>query len=399
MITVTLAGLAAFAAVATLSGWLARQGAGRIETSVAPSLVSVQQLSASIAEANAGATAAFLSQTAGEEDRSSRLLYLEALERASAQTETLAGLAGTDEASHDDLQALSVALGEYRGDVEAARTANALGATTPDARLRDALGRSEGEMAESVAAVAAQNQQRFDDNEQAGLLWGIVAVIGGIALTAFLLNLHASVARRSRRRLNLGLTGAVVLMILTTATLGLALAARTVNLSNAESGGYDAIVETAAFQTDLYTVQTQNGLDLLQGTQEASTTTSDLQRLGEQADLIAASADSNREQAVAQQLEARRQRYGDALLEVSANAEAGLTGGAIAAYRDDGLQAFNGLNTTLETVVAENREQFIDGVDAAAAVTRWLPLLNIVLPLAAALSAAVGLQARLREYS
>lgn len=132
----------------------------RIRSHTAPALLSVQDLSASLAEANAAATGAFLSGTTGAEDRSQRNLYLDDLSRSSAQTEQLAALVD-DQASHEALRTVSSALLSYSGKIEASRRESQLGGSGSETTLRSALGLASNDMAGATGAITERSQARF----------------------------------------------------------------------------------------------------------------------------------------------------------------------------------------------------------------------------------------------
>ena len=110
------------AVAATASAARMRGATDRVRTNSGPVLVATQQLVASLAEADAAQTAAFLSGR--DEDPEQRRLYEQALARAGQQIEEIASLVGDDPTVHDLLQRVSVGISPYAGLVEAARASN-----------------------------------------------------------------------------------------------------------------------------------------------------------------------------------------------------------------------------------------------------------------------------------
>src|SRR5438874_5563116 len=95
MWSIAVAGLIALATLAaTASASQMRSSTRRARANSGPVLVAAQQLVSSIAEADAAATAAFLSGR--DEDPEQRRLYEQALARSSEQIEDIASLAGVD---------------------------------------------------------------------------------------------------------------------------------------------------------------------------------------------------------------------------------------------------------------------------------------------------------------
>ncbi len=70
----------------------------------------------------------------------------------------------------------------------------------------------------------------------------------------------------------------------------------------------------------------------------------------------------------------------------------------IAEFQSSALSAFNGFNTTIESVLLDNRSQFTQGVEDADRPTRWLPWLAVIAPLVGIVGVLVGAQRRLGDY-
>ena len=109
-------------------------------------------------------------------------------------------------------------------------------------------------------------------------------------------------------------------------------------------------------------------------------------------------ADNARELAAAQELEIRFQRYATTAEAIANDVNAGRTDAAIARSVGDGNRDFNGFNTTVESVLLANQDQFDSSVASAANRLNWLQLGAVLLPLFAAMLALAGYQARINEY-
>lgn len=392
----TIAILVGFAALATAATVITRNSAQAIRSNTAPSLIAVQGLSASVAEANASAAAVFLSTTTGAEDRSRRVQYLSALERSAEQAEEVASLVGDDPPSHDALQAVAVALTTYSGEIEASRTASGLGATDADDTFRSALDLTRGDLAAAVATVTERNQNRFDSEAETGLLATIGALVLGVISLVVLIWFQLGITKRSNRIINVGLATATILVAATVVIIGNGGVTRSLALSNAESGGYDAIAATSALQASANELQSQLSLRLLgDSTGEIDVLVADLDTT---VAAIGTNADSTREEAAAAELATRWARYRAAVESIAGAANGADSGRAITEFQDSGLSSFNGLNLSIESVLSDNRTQFSDGVDAAADAVNLLPLFSLVLPLLAVIALVFGVQARLRDY-
>ena len=407
---------AAFGATATVAGAVVRGSSATVETSTAPTLIAVQDLLAAVAEADAAATAVHLSATTGDEDRARRNLYLAALARAADQVEEVARLVGGDEASHDALSSIAVDLTTYSGLVEAARTATDSGDDGDgDQSLQEALEVSQGDIGDAVGTVTSAGRARFDAERDVGRLWQLAAVLTGLPALAALLWLQAGSFRRSNRVLSLPLVAATALVVAALALLVTGVGARSAALDNAGSGGYDAITATSAGQSAVFALQSELSLRLLgverdePGGDGADGSTNG--RTGGEVDVdallieidgrvadVAAGADSPREEAAAAELDLRWDRYRTAAGDIVALIDAGDLEAAVEKFQGDGLTTFNGVNTSLESVLADNRSQFTDGVSGAADAVGLLPLLTAALAALAGAAVLIGTQQRLEDY-
>ena len=381
----------------TAAAFVIRGSSATIENNTAPSLVAVQDLLAGVAEANASATAVFLSGATGTEDRSRRNLYLDALDRSARQAEEVAGGVGDDEDSHAALKDIAAALTVYAGDIERSRLANQLDQPGAETSLLRALDLAQTTIAPAVATVTERSQDQFDRESSTGRLLGIAAVLLGVLAIGQLLWLQVGTFKRSKRILNVGYALATLSLVIGVAVLTQQQLVRGQALANAETGGYESIATTSRLQADAFAVQSEVSLRLL-GTGDPETDLETLMdAIEEDVAEVGRDADSVRERAAADELAGRWARYRATTSDIAALAD-GSPDEAITRFQGSGISAFNGLNTSIESVLSDNRVQFIDGVEGAASAVRWLPVLTIVLPLIAALTIVWGTQRRLEEY-
>ena len=372
----------AFAVVGTIAGLVSRNATESARTNTAPSLVAVQDLFASVAESNTAATGAFLSAIGeGEENRVQRNLYEDALRRASDQTEQVASLVGDNKVSHDALKEISASLTSYSGQIEAARLAVDVGEPNAEGRLRNALVQTQSNVDSSVQTIAAQMQSQLDVRSEDGRTLTFLAVALGVLCLIALALVQIYLFRSTNRILNLPLIVGTVLILATTIALARSALVRQAAVDNALDGGYQSITTTAEIQRAAYALQSESNLILL------GTSTADLAQLEAEVELgiiqAKADADSPREQAAAAELESRWARY------------------LATPQGDPNLQFanFNGLNTSIESVLSDNTAQFNQGVASAADATRNTPIYVVVGSVLALLACLYGLQLRLREYS
>ncbi len=409
--SVALAGLAAAIAAFTVT-----TSTDRARENSGPVLVAVQDVRASLAEADSAATAVFLSGV--DEDRSQRRLYETAIERASQQVEEVARLIGDEPEAHASLKRVSSQITTYAGLIEASRFANQAGLGGAD-QLSDALalvGEGINPELESVSVIAADGLEA--DVESGQLLYVIALAFLGLALLVAIVS-QLVLYRRTNRLLNLPILLATVLLAAALVLIVVARTNRTTNLNAADDGGYESIELTADIQATAYQYKTEESLALIAGNPFDSDRRGTLTRalLDRPADpellnqalrrqpnanglLVDANrqADSAREVAATVELLARWQRYVDSSEEIRAAAAAGEIDRARALAVGPGNSTFNGFNTAVESVLLDNRAQFSDGVGQARRDLDNLTWLMIALPLLAALLALWGFQQRIAEY-
>ncbi len=394
---ILLAMVAAFAVVGSIASLVMRSASQTTADNTAPALIGVQDLFASVAEANTAATAAYLStRTTGTEDRVNRNLYQDAIRRASAQTEEVSAIIGSDERAHEALKEIGIALNDYSGRIEAARVSNENNLEDADLRLREALQVVQEDVGASVSTVNArgQSQLKTERNDGRILIW--VAIGLGIITLAALLKVQWGLLQRTNRILNPLLVLATLLIAAVVGYLIVGPAVRGQTLDNASEGGYDAIVITSEIQTAAFNLQSQLSLQLLEGGN------TDLETLfaavEEKIVQLGQGADSPRERAAADALGVRWDRYQEAARAIEARKNAGDTEAAVAIFQGEGLSTFNGLNTAVESALSDNRSQFLTGVTEAANAVGTTPYLTIILPVLAALAIMLAIQRRLGEY-
>jgi CHASE3 domain sensor protein len=385
----------------------------RISTNNGPVLVASQRLVASLAEADAAATASFLA--GGEGDREQLRLYDEALARASVQLEEIAALVGDEPEIHEIVQDVSVDVTRYAGLIEAARAHNRAGIPGGDAYLVEAIDLLAGDINGDVARLSDAVEVELEA-ERANLTEDVYLPIGLATISLVLLLVaQAYVVLRSHRLLSPLLALATVILVAAMAWLGLSVNRAADAIADASDDGYRSIALTADIQTSASRSKSAEMVALITGDPSrrdaASAAAADLS-----ADPIAPStvdgvregasagtgllfeaggqADSARERAAVAETMTWWQRYVDAVTELRAADP--VTAIAIAVNQANPL--FNGFNFTVESVLGDNEVQFIDGLDDASGSLGWLALGTLALALLAALLVLLGFQSRINEY-
>lgn len=394
---ILLALVAAFAVAGSVSALVLRSASATTADHTAPALVGVQDLFASVAEANTAATAAFLAADAtGDEDRINRNLYLDAIGRAAAQAEDVSATIGPDDRAHRALGDIVVTLNTYAGRVEAARVQNLNDLDGADQELRRALALVRDDIGASVTTVTDRGQASLDDERGTGRILAWIAALLGVVTLAALLWVQYELFRRTNRILNPLLLVATALVATVVGYLVVGPTARNQALDQAAEGGYDAIATTSVIQTSAFDLQSRLSLEILDG--RGDELDAAYAEVTDRIESLRQGADSDRELAAADTLAVRWTRYEDVARHIEARVDAGDRAGAVELFQGEGLSTFNGLNTAVESALSDNRDQFLDGVDRASSAVGTTPYLTIVLPVLAALAILLAIQRRLGEY-
>ncbi|MGI8807311.1 MAG: hypothetical protein ACR2KK_05635 [Acidimicrobiales bacterium] len=409
--------LLALATVATLaSASQMRSSTRRAESTTGPVLVATQQLVSSLAEADAAASAAFLSGR--DEDPEQRRLYEQALTRAGQQVEEVASLAGKDEAIRAVLGRISVQLTRYAGLVEAARATNKAASADANGYLVSAVSLADQLVAGDVRSLTDDTQAslRRDQNQRTrGFVVALIALVAALGALAYG---QLVMTRTSRRILNPPLVVATVLALVALGWLARANQSSGRALADARDDGYDSIVLTAqlggagfgAKAAETLAVITGDATQRTRADEDAARVASsqitpavaDFIRLGTASGApggllgqAAAAADSPRERAAVAEAGLRWQRYVTTVgtLRAAPN-PAAATAIAVGPASAD----FNGFNFSMQSILGQNRGQFLDGLGTAADRTSRLPTGVLLLLLGAIGAMFWGYQLRINDY-
>lgn len=417
--------VAAFAVISAVASLIMQSASTATADNTAPALVGIQNLFASVAEANTAATAAFLSARvdgggtglapetgaspdsdpgagtdsdpgAGTEDRVSRNLYEDAIQRAAVQAEEVSATIGPDTTAHRALGQIAVDLNRYAGRIEAARVQNLNDLPGADLELRTALQIVSDDIGASVATVTERGRAQLEDERSTGrlLTWAAVA-LGAVTLVA-LLWVQAGLLRRTNRILNPLLVVATALIATVVGYLVVGPTARAQILDQASEGGYEAIATTSGIQTTVFDLQSRLSLEILDG--QGDDLSAHYVTVDDQIDALLAGADSDRERAAAETVAIRWARFEAVARQIEAAVDGGDREVAVALFQGEGASTFNGLNTSIESALSDNRDQFLTGVGQASMAVGTTPYLTIALPVLAALAILWAIQRRLGEY-
>ena len=393
-----------------------RSATRRAETNSGPVLVATQQLVSSLAEADAAASAAFLSGR--NEDPEQRRLYEQNLARTGQQVDDIASLAGSDAAVRTVLGRISVQLTQYAGLVEAGRATNRAGSADANGYLVSAVSLANQLVAGDIKVLTDDTQANLSHDQahrRGGFYVAVLALLLAVGLLGFA---QLRIVRTSRRVVNPPLAAATVLCLAAGGWLVQTDRGSGANLGDARRQGYDSIVLTAQLSSAGFGAKAAETLAVITGdaaqraaadaaakevaTAAVTATTADTIRAGNARGApggllgrAATAADTARERAAVAEASVRWQRYETtvAALRAAPN-QAAATAIAVGQANSD----FSGFNFSVESILGQNRGQFLDGLASAANRTTRLPL-GVLLLLVAALAAAFwGFQLRINDY-
>ncbi|MEA2686558.1 MAG: hypothetical protein QOE93_1753, partial [Actinomycetota bacterium] len=351
-----------------------RAATERAQSTSGPVLVATQQLVASLAEADAAASAAFLSGQ--NEDPEQRRLYEQALARAGQQVEQIASLAGEDEAIRPVLNRISFQITRYAGLVEAARATNRIPSAAADANgyLVSAVGLADQVVKGDVRTLTDEAQaslRRDQDRRPGGFL---ITVLVLVAVLVVLGVGQTMVTRVSRRILNLPLAVATILALAALGWLAVAGQGSGTAIDDARRDGYDSIVVTAQLGREGFGAKAAETLAVITGddshradadagarnlatspvTPQVAGAIRDGRAGGAPGGLIgqaAAAADSPRERAAVAEVAVRWQQYVDTVATLRAQPTAAA---ARAVAVGPANSTFNGFNFSVQAVLGQN---------------------------------------------
>ena len=414
----SIATILAMAVTALTSWWAASSlvdSSDRAFNNTAPVLVATQDVFASIAEADAASAAVFLSGS--DEDREQRRLYEDALARASEQLEEVSRLVGDDDLAHASIKSIGADLTRYAGLIERARVANQNDLPGASASLLSAIEIVQDGIVGEVDTLTTRAQADLDDDVDGGKTPTIIALLWAAATVVLLLAGQDYIRRQTNRLLNPGLVLATVLIIVSGIWLATAWWSQQSELSDAREGGYNSIELTGEVQTTAFRYKTLESLALLEAADPAeqehlATRLSAIPiddaviadaRLGRASGdglllLTNRTADSTREQAATSELLVRWDRYLTTSQDIQLALDNGEVEAAIQLAIGPGNSDFNGFNTAVESVLSDNRSQFIDSVSAARSVLEWLRFAMVTIAALAAVLTLIGFRTRINEY-
>ena len=206
--------------------WAATQRQDAVDTDRfdgAPLVARTESLYVALADADAAASTAFLKF--GLEPVELRRRYLDDIARAAQELAVVGRSQALSDEARDALTTLNEQLPVYTGDIDSARTNNRLGLPVGAAYQRHASKVMQRQLLPAATTLYETAAQRLDEGHRSGSSLDAEMAVVVVAAIVFMLlvAVHVLVSARTRRRLNVGLIGAAVVVIAICAwtTLGL----------------------------------------------------------------------------------------------------------------------------------------------------------------------------------
>jgi hypothetical protein len=362
-----------------------------------PQLVASQDVYASLADADAAASSAFLA--GGKDTAALQAEYRNDLSNASQQLAEMARRADSVSA-REAVATITKQLPVYAGLVSAAQANNLQGLVVGNAYLHEASQLMRNTILPAATVVYENAAAQFGAADRRGsspLEIGAVVILGAV-LVALLASMLVFLAIRMRRTINIGLAAALVIVLALTTTLTVAFAQEQHALQRSQSVGSDPLqVLSAARILALRTFSDEN-LDLIERGAASSylpdfnTLTADLTNdhgtgLLDSAYVPAAiSADFGRYFSAHRQVRKANDFYGDhsSAVSIATKQEAPAMAALDAAFRGQIAAA----RTRLETSASDARSGL-----------SFVGLLTVLFALLAATAIVFGLRPRIKEYA
>jgi len=355
-----------------------------------PLAYAAQNLYAALSAADAAAASAFLS--GGIETAPIRASYQQALaDAASALADVTAGTADAD--ARTEVADISAQLAAYTGLVESARVNNRQGFAVGSAYLREASSLMRTALLPGAEKIYTRNLAALDEDQRAvGSLPAVGLALLALVLVAIGIG-SVMVFRRTNRQFNMGLVVAAAVVLLVMAWVVVATRLAAANIEDSRTEGTKRFGQLAKARILAQQARTDETLqliargDITAGEQSFNDHIDDLgKQLGTEpsaaADGVTKWTDSHRKQVEAY----LGGDYPGAVVQAI-----GTDPGASAAH-------FAAVESSLRDEIEQTRATLRDRVSTAGAFLAWSPTGTLVLTVAAAAAAVVGLWPRLKEF-
>ncbi|WP_240498430.1 hypothetical protein [Williamsia sp. 1135] len=363
-----------------------------------------QVLYSSLSIADAAANTAFIS--GGLEPAELRQRYNDAIATSGqALVQSVSGASIDNARIREDLTILASQIPVYTGLIESARINNRLGNPVGSAYLGEASNMMQSTILPAAERLYTERADAIGDARTnfTSPPWGVYIAL--VLVLAVMIGTHVYVARRSRRRFNVGLLSGVGFLVIGLLWLLVGGLLSVNATSNAENRGAAPLRELTSARILIQQARSDETLSLVRrGDQEsleagyADATAQigallDDYRDDERRDVAEDSVDD-----AAAALAMWRDAHAAMLERTNAGDFNGATAIAVGDNPDGAAAAYTRLDTALVEGITNTRETFRDDINTARVVIGYAGLGIMLLGIAAAVAALAGLFPRIREY-
>ena len=358
------------------------------------------QIYTTLSVADAAASTAFV---AGAEPRAVRQRYEQAITQAAvAITRASSGL--TDPALVDLLARVNAQLAVYTGLIETARTNNRVGNPVGSSYLSEASALMQDKILPDAQSLYQVTSARVDAETTASAKIPAPVIIVVTATLGFGVFAHRWLARRTKRRVNVGLVAGGLAIALMIVWVGTAMAISTAGSRAAKNTAADSLRTVTNLAITAQQARADETLSLIRRGDEDVRKRSYYQRVDtmrEQLGDYLARKDSVDKSGLAQAdqlLEKWRQADERINNYITVGNYQAATQVALGTGEDDSTPAFDKLNDALEQGIQESRKQLRYDILSARRVLSGTTVGGVMLSVGAAFAVALGLWPRMSEY-
>jgi hypothetical protein len=398
MILATLGALSAFATSTTIDH--RQQALTTVLDHTEPLSFAAGQLYTTLSIADAAAATAFI---AGAEPRPVRQRYEQAItDAAVALTKASSGL--TDQPMQELLGRINAELAVYTGLIETARTNNRAGNPVGSSYLSEASSLMQETILPDAQRLYEETSSRVDAETTASTRIPAPVILVVATTIVFGAFAHRWLARRTRRRVNIGLIAGGLAILIMVIWVGTTLVISTAGSRSAKNTAAQSLKNVTNLAITAQQARADETLSLIRRGDEDVRKQSYYQRIDtmqqqlaqylERADAIDKTDLTNADQLLS------KWRAADERINayISVGNYQAATQVALGTGEDDSTPAFDKLEAALGSGIQQSRNQLRNDILNARRVLSGTTVGGVVLSLGAALAVALGLWPRLNEY-
>lgn len=358
------------------------------------------QLYTTLSVADAAAATAFI---AGAEPQAVRQRYERAItDAAVAVTRASSGL--TDPPLVELLGRINARLAVYTGLIEIARTNNRMGNPVGSSYLSEASALMQQTILPDAQRLYEETSDRVAEETTASAEIPAVVIVVVATTLIFGAFAHRWLARRTRRRINIGLIAGGMAIMIMIIWVGTALAISTAGSRAAKNTAADSLKTVTGLAITAQQARADETLSLIRRGDEDIRKQSYYQRVDSMREQL--NAYLSRDHAIAKdelgQADGLLVKWREADQRINDYIEVGnyqaATQVALGTGENDSTSAFDKLNDTLNNGIQESRAQLRRDILSARRVLSGTTVGGAVLSVGAALAVALGLWPRMNEY-